>query len=674
MRMRVSRGGRFATLSARGRCVWSCIGAMMLAATAGALGQSPPNLIFILTDDQGIDAVQGADWSNGLNCHTPQLANLARRGRSFTTVRVNPVCSPTRACLLTGRSANETGIYHIVRRDLGPPQERIKRSLQTQEWTIAEALRKAGYYTALVGKWHLGVDAEGGVTPQQQGFDVFIDGSEFLPFDDPIAVGDELITMMVDQAVDAVRGRPDPSAPYALFFWTNDPHDRTDPSQREPLGWWRVADSLLPSGEPYYKPDRQFDTERDRYRAVVEALDTELGRMLVELQVINGDGRYRSQSRTVVLVTSDNGTPSEVTEGPGKGSLYEPGVRVPLVVFGENVPADGRRLDRLVSAVDVFDTLADIAALPADMRGRGPRDGLSFAGEIGWGEPGGQRRYTLSSRGPAEQVEGQWVALADDRFKLITRAGAVGFIPPDGHAFYDLAADPLEEHDLVQEGMNAEQQAQYLAMRDAVVDYWCSAVGLPISLHVDVPLTHSAAATSLGTWHTDLLPIGFGNSSDRAEAIALYRFDIESISSLLPQGKTLDDVESAQVVVQFGSDANSPSETDIGPISAYTVALPWWRDRPGFADLKAAIAPPGLGMVDLPPHLLPDSGQPSPIVLGSLISLGHNVSLLDAIHLWNDNPQLNNGLALVAEPLPELTGDQFVLLQRTAVLRLTLRP
>lgn len=654
--------------------VWTCLGTLVLASATGVRAQSPPNLIFILSDDQGIDAVQGADWPNQLNCHTPQLANLAQQGCSFTTVRVNPLCSPTRACLMTGRSANETGIYHIVR-DSGPPRDRIKRSLQTQEWTVAETLRKAGYFTALVGKWHLGVDAEGGVTPQQQGFDVFIDSADFIQFDDPIATGDELITMMVNQAVYAVRGRPNPSAPYALFFWCNDPHERTDPSRREPLGWWRVDASLLPSGEIYYNPDRRLDTERDRYRAVVEALDTELGRMLLDLEVIDGEGRYRPQSRTVVLAMGDNGTPPSVTGGTGKGSLYEPGVRVPLVVFGERVPDVGRLLDRLVSAVDVFETLADIAGVPAEMRGRGPREGLSFAGEIGWGAPGLRRRYTLSSRGPAEQVEGQWVALADDRFKLITQASAEGFIPPDGHLFFDLAADPLEEHDLVREGMNAEQQARYVAMRDAVVDHWCSAVGRPTSRHVDIPLTHSAAARSSGSWHTGQLPVGHGRRSrESVEAIVLYRFDIESIARRLPRGKTLDDVVSAQVVVQFGTDADTPEETDIGPISAFMVEVPWWQHRPTFADLKAAIAPPELGVVDLPPHLLPGSGQRSPIAFGSLISLGRDARLLDAIHFWSDNPQLNHGVALVAEPMPELAGDQFVILQPAAVLRLTLRP
>ncbi len=167
--------------------------------TVSALAQELPNLIFILTDDQGIDAIE---WPPNTRAdervRTPRLNRMAEQGVSFTNFRVNPNSSPTRACLMTGRSALDTGVVGVIGRytplaGMGNPCESTpltgtvakvtnRLALQTQERTIAEVLQDMGYYTILIDKWHLGYNEgieptpeDHGLLPTQQGFDIFVD-------------------------------------------------------------------------------------------------------------------------------------------------------------------------------------------------------------------------------------------------------------------------------------------------------------------------------------------------------------------------------------------------------------------------------------------------------------------------------------------------------------------
>src|SRR5690606_35879107 len=142
-----------------------------------------------------------------------------------------------------------------------------------------------GYYTIFVDKWHTGWNPDLGLMPEQQGFDVSFLWPDYIHLDDPLLTGDEHLSRMMDLAIEAVLNRPDPDQPYALFFWSIDAHARTDPQQRERMRWWRVDESLLPSGEDYYSAG--VDSERNRYRAIIEAIDTEVGRLLRTLEVID---------------------------------------------------------------------------------------------------------------------------------------------------------------------------------------------------------------------------------------------------------------------------------------------------------------------------------------------------------------------------------------------------
>jgi len=641
--------------------------------TQRAIASDPPNIIFILTDDQGVDAIEGEAWPNNLDCHTPRLSHLASQGRVFSQVRVNPLCSPSRACLMTGRSAFQTGVNHVYpgRGDLS---ESI-RSLQGHEWTIAEALQTQNYDTFLVGKWHLGENKPKGQDPLRQGFDEFIDGQLVMTLDDPIETGDEQISYLVDEALQLVMERLNPDDPYALFFWTNDPHQRKDQSGRETHLWWKVDESLLPSGESYYHEDPIEDTEVDRFRAVVEALDTELGRLLFRLGVVNSQGHYREESNAVVFFLGDNGTSPQVLDYPGKGTLYEGGILVPFIVFGENVPTDGEIRARLVSHVDVHETILDVAQVPENSRGVFPRRGISFAEEIGWSSEQHTRKYQLSSLGPS-QHEYQWVSLISDTYKLNARSGGVEFVPRGHDMFFDLVQDPDEQHDLIIEGMNMDQEAVYRAMRDAVVDYWPISVCEPTPLMVDVPLTDAMALSSEDEQTQQILPIGHVSPWDigAIEYRSFLRFDIEQLDDLLPPEKTLDDVESAQIIIRFKTDSQKDDETHTGPIHLCPVTMNWFDQNRSWGELIDKYQDVSLGTVDIAPHVLPGRyGSWIQLDPNTPVSFGHDAELLDAVRYWYDRPELNFGVVLLNKPIEGLDGDQHVVFFPDAILRLTLR-
>lgn len=650
---------------------------------SAAVSAAPPNIVFILSDDIGIDAVEGANWPNDLQCHTPNIAHLATQGRVFINARVNPFCSPTRAGILSGRSALHTGVIGNIKRQDGSIPDRDLVSLQGHESTIAEVLKSMGYYTIHIDKWHCGYSVEREQRPEQQGFDIAYNRFDYYYLDDPNLVGDEHISRMVNLAVDSVINRPDPNAPYALFFWTIEPHEDYYPDAYGHW-WWRVDESLLPSGEQYYVTNPSKDMEVDRYRANIEAMDTEIGRLLRSINVVDDNLDYQPDSNTVILYMGDNGTPREVAPRPdhAKGSGFDGGVKVPFVVLGQNVPNDGLLHERLVSHMDIYDTLADIAGAPAEMRGTAPRDGLSFADSIGWSQdllP--QHEYTLSS--VARYVmEDQQVVLADAQYKLIARAGGKFMAPLATDQFYDLVQDPLEVNDLVQNGMDLDQNTVYLRMRDQVVNYWASSVSEKTTDMISVPLTNHLSISSDNAHYEQLLPLGHVKPGTpyAAEARVLFRFDISSIDSLLPPGKTFDDVIAAQLIVTFNKDSNRNQDTDTGVIHAYPMTLDWYTALPKWNQIVNAYkTTQQLGSLDLPPYVLIDPGYGDgrlagiPIPSETPLSLGQSADLLNLITYWHNNPTRNYGLVLIADPMNELGGFQYVSLMKQAKIRLTLK-
>jgi len=318
-----------------------------------------PNVLVVIIDDVGIDLY--APWAASSDpVLAPTMDCLCRTGLRFDTVWASPFCTPARAALLTGRHPRRFGIGRYV------SVTESTWELPLTQRTIAEALAEEGYATAFFGKWHLaGRDSPTGADhPNAQGFEHFSGtlGNIKRPIgaDEPASYSawahlenggfsardGYLTSATVDDAVEHVADLPEPWFVVVSFNAAHAPH-------HEPPA--RLVNTPLP---------RDADATA-QLRAMVEAADTELGRLLEELD-------RDVLARTQIWTMSDNGTaeagrPADQPANRHKGTLYEAGVRVPLVVSGASVPSRGEVSEALVSILDVFPTVVEQAGGALDV-------------------------------------------------------------------------------------------------------------------------------------------------------------------------------------------------------------------------------------------------------------------------------------------------------------------
>ncbi|MHA7816226.1 MAG: sulfatase-like hydrolase/transferase [Pseudohaliea sp.] len=325
---------------------------LLLLLLVPAAGQAAPNILFILADDLGVDAV-GA--FGAADAHTPHIDRLAAEGTRFTRHYVDASCAATRVGLLTGASPARSGFRPA---GLG---------ISPETRTYADALRALGYATWHVGKWHAGF-ASRLAWPRQQGFDHFHGFlNQFLlrqpgdatgwqlrrpTYRDPWLQRDNkppqqepgfLTDLIVDAAVARIRSAPG-DRPWLLNVWTLAPH--------------------TPHEAPPAIAERYPDTPRGRYLAMVEVLDRAVGRLLAAVEEAG------VADNTLILLAGDNGTDARFLPAapplPGsKGHLHEGGLRTPLVVRWPGRVAAGRSDDRVVAYTDYFATLVAAAGAPA---------------------------------------------------------------------------------------------------------------------------------------------------------------------------------------------------------------------------------------------------------------------------------------------------------------------
>lgn len=322
---------------------------------------TPGNVLVILLDDVSQEHVEAYGAVLG-QPHTPTISTLASVGMTFTNGYAFPTCSPARGALLTGRFPSRYGIGNPLQND-DPP-----RSLPLAEVTLPEALRSSpyGYTSALVGKWHLNAlnMPAARTAPIDQGFD-YASGTIANPADSvtdtpgldyfrwervtngrPEIVDEYLTTVTADDVVYRTRAMPEPWFLLAAF---NAPH---------------VPYHVPPERLVHHPPRLSCeDSPPSCFTAMVEAADTEIGRMLSEMDPA-------VLARTTIVLTADNGTASESIRPPfdparGKGTLYDGGVRVPFIVAGPWVSRPGSRSDAFVSLVDLFATITELTEVPA---------------------------------------------------------------------------------------------------------------------------------------------------------------------------------------------------------------------------------------------------------------------------------------------------------------------
>lgn len=407
-------------------------GCLVSASTPAAHSQSPerPNIVLILADDLGWGdlACQGAK-----DMRTPHLDRLASEGITFERFYANsPVCSPTRASLLTGRYPDLVGVPGVIR-------THPKNSwgyLDPKAVLLPRELKKAGYATGMVGKWHLGLAKPN--LPNERGFDHFhgflgdmMDdyithrrhGNNYMRLNakeiDPPGHATDLFT---DWACDYLQIRKGNRQPYFLYVAYNAPHTPIQP----PDEWVRNVKAREPG----------ISEQRAKLVALIEHMDAGVGRILATV-------RETSPQNTLVVFTSDNGGQVNVgaSNGPLRGAkedVYEGGLRVPMFAAWPGKIRPGRT-ERLGLAMDLFPTLVQAAGAAV----KHPVDGISLLDTFqGRPETGPERTVFFTRREGGPRYQGKTIhAVRRGDWKLVHNS------PFEPMLLFNLKADPLEQAD-----------------------------------------------------------------------------------------------------------------------------------------------------------------------------------------------------------------------------------
>ncbi len=378
-----------------------------------------PSFLVIIADDVGVDKV-AAYGEHPRPAKTPQIDALAQRGILFRNAYTGPVCSASRANLLTGRYGRRNGLGGIV----GLAGETFE--LPLSETLLPELLERGGrdWSTAAIGKWHLSGPrtASAGRHPNLQGFEHYAGSLTNID-----------ITSHASQGRDAGGYFGFEKTVNGKVGWTEGTYATTDETN-DAIAWLDLAPApfLLvvayhAAHEPHHVPPASLlrgppppatAPAPDLYDAALEALDTEIGRLLESLDA-------QQKASTVVVFMGDNGTMREAVRPPrnpddAKASLHEGGTNVPLLIAGPSV-AQGES-DALVHSVDVFATLAELARVPTTGL---VLDGASFSSVLRDPRNAGLRDivYTerFSPQGPGP-YDLDLRAVRDERFKVLQRS------------------------------------------------------------------------------------------------------------------------------------------------------------------------------------------------------------------------------------------------------------
>jgi arylsulfatase A-like enzyme len=378
-----------------------------------------PNIVFILADDLGI---------NDLHCygrrdhHTPNLDHLASQGLRFTTAYcAQPICSPSRAAILTGKTPAR---LHLTTYLPGRPdcvsqkvlQPEIEMQVPLGEKMLANYFKEAGYVSAVIGKWHVGNQGFG---PLEHGFDFYHPGqANTTPSSTEGGKGEYDLTRAAQRFMETNRTRP-----FLLYLAHNSPH--------------------IPYAAQQTRVENNAQAFEPVYAGVIETLDDTVGRLLATLDSL------KLADTTIVIFTSDNGG-LHVPEGrhrkvtynspyrAGKGFVYEGGLRIPLIVrWPGHVPA-GKIVDAPVINTDWLPTLLELAGLPIPSG----LDGMSLAALMTGHGPAPKRslfwhfpHYTNQGSRPSGAMrDGDWML--------------VEYYDQERAELYDLSSDPGENRDL----------------------------------------------------------------------------------------------------------------------------------------------------------------------------------------------------------------------------------
>ena len=417
----------------------SWIGLIALAccglATPHAAEAAKPNIVYIVADDLGWKDV----GFHGSDIKTPNIDRLAQTGARLEQFYAQPMCTPTRAALMTGRYPFRYGLQTAVI----PSGHTF--GLATDEWLLPQALKEAGYETAIIGKWHLG-HADRKYWPRQRGFDYqygpLIGEIDYFTHQQhgvldwyrnnkPVKEAGYSTTLLGNDAVKLITAH-DPAVPLFLYLAFNAPHT---PYQAPPA---------------YLEQYEQIaDPSRRAYAAMITAMDDQIGRVVAALD------NKGMRGNTLIVVQSDNGGTRNamfagegdmskikipVDNGPyrdGKGSLYEGGTRVVALANWPGHIKAGSTVDGMMHVVDMYPTLAGLASAPTGKSK--PMDGLDIWPTISEGKPSPRTEIVYN-------VEPFRAGIREGDWKLIWRA-----LLPEAIELYNIAQDPAEKNNVAAE-------------------------------------------------------------------------------------------------------------------------------------------------------------------------------------------------------------------------------
>ena len=439
---------------------------------------SAPNILLIIGDDMGNETLASYGLSDD-TATTATLDQLANEGIRFNNFWTQPVCSPTRATLLTGRYGFRTGLgtprnsVSISEDPLPLPAwatpspgmgfipspstgieevERLRRvpglGLGLDEYTLPKAFdNHLNYKTAAIGKWHLGDDKNGGIDhPNLVGFDHAVT----LPNGGP---GSYFSWQKV------VNGELIGNVGYAPVDKTNDAINWIAEQEDNPWFLW-LAFNLVHT-PLHLSPEEGWQSDSpNNFKSMLEAMDTQIGRVLDSLST-------EVRANTYVIFMGDNGTAATVISPPfspakSKGSVFQGGINVPLIITGPDVPNGVS--DALVNSTDLFTTIMEMAgidpeeAVPEDVT----TDSVSFLPILKDLNTPSQREWVYADEffGSFEGIPTADYAMRDHRYKLLRYR-------LEEH-FYDLQEDPYEHNNLLEGDLTEEQSENYLALKQQI--------------------------------------------------------------------------------------------------------------------------------------------------------------------------------------------------------------
>ncbi|MEM7369435.1 MAG: sulfatase-like hydrolase/transferase [Bacteroidota bacterium] len=412
--------------------------------------QEVPNFLVILTDDQGYADV-GCFGAPDLQ--TPYTDALVASGMRFNQFYANcPVCSPTRAALLSGRYQEYVGVPGVIRTHA----QNNWGFMDTTAILLPEILQSSGYHTALVGKWHLGLESPN--TPNERGFD-FFHGWLGDMMDDYVAKRRHDINYMrrnqeiidppghatdifTDWAVEYIEQQKNTDQPFFLYLAYNAPHFPVQPK----ADWLAKVQAREPD----------LSEKRAKLVAFIEHLDDGIGQVMEALK------RTDQLNNTVVVFSSDNGglLRDEANNGPlrdGKQSVYEGGLKVPTCVSWPNKIKAGSVSETRLLSMDIYPTLLSIAGIDFQHE----IEGMDFSPTLMGNSQSTEDRPVFFSRREGGTRYGgktiQAVRLGD--WKLLQND------PFGPRELYNLAQDPLEEHDLIEDKPDKFKELNGLLMK-----------------------------------------------------------------------------------------------------------------------------------------------------------------------------------------------------------------